>query len=325
MATPNRGPASRAAPATRRDQRPPPRRDERRPAQSNGANQREEEPERRPPAQAESRELTRATQSTTIPADLESMMQEDVGKGVSTDAADNLVPLLYVLQPLSPQVLPDNQAYMDGARAGDIWVKNAPDPIVPGEEGVWFQPCSMYQKIVEWVPRTRGGGFVASHDTMPPGAKQKERDPENPRKVPGFKTPDGNDLVDTRYEAGLLWRNGVAMPYVIPFKSTGHSVSRGWMTKRNGLQRPDGGIMASWSHVYLLTTAHAQNASGEWYKISVGDPVPLWQAADVVGDYQRAYKMGRALHHAFQSGDKREAPEEDTGEFGVEEGGAAQM
>jgi hypothetical protein len=254
---------------------------------------------------------------TTVDPELERMINEDAGKGVSTDAADNLVPLVYVLQPLSPQVM-DGPAHIEGARAGDIWLKNAPDPIVQGKAGIWFMPCTMYMRWTEWVPRDKGGGFVASYDYtgrnfLPQGAVKDEKEKSRPR----FWFPaTGNECVETRYEAGFVWRNGLALPFVIPFKSTGHSVSRGWMTKRTQQLRPDGRTWPAWTHLYKLTTTLRKNNFGQWFVFEVGDPIfylpgypdkPNKVGLDLVnGDYMRAYTMGQALEKAFETGAKRE-------------------
>jgi hypothetical protein len=255
-------------------------------------------------------------------------IDQDLGKGVSTDASDNLIPLIYVLHPLSPQVI-DGPAHIEGAKGGDIWLKNfSGNPIVPGKEGIWFQPCTMYQKWTEWIPRAKGGGFIASYDynggKLPEGAVRDE----NEKKRPKYFFPDtGNDCVDTRYEAGIVWYKGAPYPYVIPFKSTGHKVSRGWMTKRTGLMKPgrNAGIWPSWSHVYKLTTSLQSNNLGQWYLFEVGAPQfymigfqdkPYREGLKVVGgDPNRAYMLGKSLAAAFASGKVTEAPEdEDTGE-----------
>jgi hypothetical protein len=267
------------------------------------------------------------TQSTELmeKADPQLMaeLEGDMGKGLSTDAADNLVPLIYILQPLSPQVM-DGPAQIDGAKAGDIWLKNfSADPIVSGKDGIWFMPCTMYQKWTEWVPRDKGGGWVGSFDynagKLPNGAMRDVKEKRRPR----FTFPEtGNELIDTRYEAGLVWHNGQAFPYVIPFKSTGHAISRGWMTKRNSLTMAGAkktGTLPAWSHLYLLTTSRKQNALGQWYQFDIGVPVAYMPGlnkphkdglAVVGGDAGRAYAMGKALAAAFATGEKTEAPED---------------
>ena len=281
-------------------------------------------------AEREKQELT-----TEIQMDPELLQQidQDLGKGVSTDVADNLVPLIYVLQPLSPQVL-DGPMHMDDAKAGDIWLKNfAETPIVSGKEGIWFMPCAMYQKWTEWIPRTQGGGFVASYDynggKLPEGAVRDEDE----KKRPKYFFPDtGHDCVDTRYEAGMVWYNGQPYPYVIPFKSTGHKISRGWMTTRTsllkrGVNGGPGGVWPAWSHVYKLTTKMEKNTQGQWFNFNIGSPnfyIPGFQdkphkvGLEVIGgDPNRAYVMGRALAQAFESGAKREMEEDHDADIGA--------
>jgi len=264
---------------------------------------------------------TKESTELTVDDAFEAELQADAGKGVSTDSSDNLVPLIYVLQPLSPQVM-DGAARIEGAAAGDIWLKNASDPIVKGKQGIYFMPAHMYMKWTEWVPREKGGGFVASYEyfgqkDLPAGAVRDKKETSRPR----FYFPDtGNELVETRYEAGIVWRNGEPMPYVIPFKSTGHAISRGWMTRRTSLKRADGSIWPAWTHLYRLTTSMKKNNYGSWYVFEVGDPIfyipgykrPYEEGLKLIGDdFKRAYNLGKELDLAFEQGRKRESEEEE--------------
>src|SRR5580698_7538983 len=76
-----------------------------------------------------------------VPDYLRTQVAESTGKGVSTDASDNLVPLIYILDAKSPQCDQNEAAYMPGARAGTIWLRNFSRPLVDGNEGILFQPC----------------------------------------------------------------------------------------------------------------------------------------------------------------------------------------
>lgn len=258
-------------------------------------------------------------ETVEVDEDLQKMLAQDSGKGVSTDAADNLVPLIYVLQSNSPQVQEGN-AQIEGARAGDIWLKNASDAVVSGKSGIWYQPSIMYIRWTEWVPRDKGGGFVASYDytganDFPDGAEKGVR-ADGRQKI--WFPATGNECVATRYEAGHVWRDGQPLPYVIPFKSTGHTVSRGWMTKRQSQKKPDGSTWPAWSALYLLTTVMRKNNFGSWYMLEVGDPQfyisgmgkPHKKGLELVGgDAKRAYLLGRALETAFETGKVREEME----------------
>jgi len=261
--------------------------------------------------------------TTTSKAERVARMKETAGQGISTKATDNLVPLIGVLQPLSPQALTKNQAYIKGAEAGDFYARALGTPVLSGGEGIWFQPCGMYSEWVEWVPRDQGGGFVGRHDyndgSPPKGAKAKPR-PEGSRKPQAY-TMGKNDLVDTRYVPGNLWLEGQAYAFVIPFTSTGHAVARGWMTKQSGEQE-NGSILASYNCLYKLTTRSTKNNLGEWYKIDVGAPVRLFtpegdineEAEEIVGNCDKAFELGKQLYTSFERKEKTAAAEEARGE-----------
>src|SRR5262252_8802325 len=120
--------------------------------------------------------------NTNMPAGMMERMQADAGKGLSTKAEDNIVPIITVLQPLSPQLQRSSTKYISSAMAGDIMMKNAANPIIKGESGIIFQPCYFMKEWVEWVPRTSGGGFVARHEQCPEDVKEI-KDPQNPNKI----------------------------------------------------------------------------------------------------------------------------------------------
>ena len=111
-------------------------------------------------------EVATANQSAGLPAgyDMDELLR-DSGAGVSNMGMDDVaVPYLYVLQTNSPQVNPDHDAYIDGAKAG-MFFNNVSMEIYDGRnEGLIVIPCAYERKYVEWVPRDSGGGFVGEHD-----------------------------------------------------------------------------------------------------------------------------------------------------------------
>jgi len=239
---------------------------------------------------------------TELPANLAAKMDQDAGKGVSSDQADNLVPLIYVLQPLSPQIRKNSPAYIEGAQQGDILLRNAPNPIVKGEEGILFQPCYFTKDWVEWVPRDSGGGFVArhpvdpvNHDVPPVEGAVKQIDSKNKNKV-RWTTPNGNELILTRYHVGYVFTANDMLPYVIPMTSTGHTVSRQWMFMMNSVKTSTGKKAPTCSKLYRLRTKEKTNAMGTWYTWDVQDAG--WVPSE------RQYDLGMALHEAFAHGEK---------------------
>ena len=239
-------------------------------------------------------------ETAALPAELLDLAAQDAGKGVSTAQEDNMVPLVYVLQALSPQCNRRNGAYIEGSEPGAILLKNAPSPIVNGEEGIVFQPCAFFKRWVEWVPRESGGGIVASHNDLPSDA-QKIADAKNPAKIK-YVRPNGNELIETRYHAGFAVTDNGPLPYVIPMTSSGHTVSRNWMFMM-GSKQLNGKRMPSWASLYRLTTIERTNAAGTWFQFKVTDAG--WVTS------RDEYDRGKQLHEAFETGAKDVSNDQD--------------
>jgi hypothetical protein len=261
----------------------------------------------------------KASSAVAVPAtdeEFEKLLSADAGKnkGTSSKTEDNLVPLVYILQSNSPQVNKRSDAYIEGAEAGDIWLRHAAEPIVKGDEGVVFLPCYFFKDYVEWIPRDDGGGMVGRHPELPEEA-EVQHDEKRPNRVIN-KMPNGNDLILTANHAGfVITDEGRALPYMIPLKSTGLTVSRAWMFMMNQKLSVEGKPLASYSHKYRLTTKHRKNKEGEWFVLDVTDEGRL-TAAD-----KELYMMGRALEAAFASGEKRGEEEVQAGQTGPSTGG----
>lgn len=228
-------------------------------------------------------------------AALQKKMHAQAGKGLSTDASDNLVPLVYILQPLSPQVLKKNENYIEGAEPGQIWLKNSEDPF---HDMITFQPCFFEKYWVEWIPRTKGGGFVARYEfDERPQAAALFKDPERPRAI-RWRMPSGNDLVETRsYSGFIILENGVALPYSIPLASTGHTVGKDIMFRLNNRRLDNGSKPPIWSNQITLRTKMRSNNAGEWYVFDI-------DSIDWVEDEEQ-YDLGQSLNSAFEQGEKR--------------------
>ena len=232
-------------------------------------------------------------------AGLMAKMALHAGKGVSTAQEDNIVPLISLLQALSPQVNKRANEYIEGAEAGAIWLRNAPNPIVDGEVGFQFQPCAFERCVNEWIPRESGGGFVARHPVMP-GDVRRVEDPKNPARSK-FVRPSGNECIDTRYHAGFVLTDHGALPYVIPFTSSGHTVSKQWMSLMGSHVLPNGQPYPSFARSYRIKTRQRTNAAGTWFVLDISDD-------DFVDDAQ--FEKGAQLNSAFAAGAKRaDAPE----------------
>jgi hypothetical protein len=230
-----------------------------------------------------------ASSPDALPPELAGLMAEDRGKGLSQSQEDNLVPLIYVLQALSPQVMTRNAEYIEGASPGDFWLRFAANPIHKGEEGIEVQPCFFAKDWIEWIPRSKGGGFVARHASRPADVVETS-DSQNPNKV-RLVRPNGNELVETRNHIVRVFTESGAVPYVLPFSSTGHSTSRQWMFMMNNRSG-----VPSFGRRYRLTTKERTNPLGTWFGVEVKDIG--WVSVE-------DYAEGKKLYEAFASGAKR--------------------
>lgn len=230
-----------------------------------------------------------------LPSFLPSNVASDAGKGVSTAAEDNIVPLIRVLQPLSKALQKNNPEFISGAMAGDILLKNSAKPLVKGDEGFLFQPCYFHKAWVTRIPLAQGGGFVGQSEDLPKDAVGKPSD-RNPNIIE-YRMPNGNEVVETRYHSGFVHlADGSRLPYVIPMSSTGHTASKNWMFMMsnkmiNGVRAP------SFASLYLLKTRDRSNASGTWSTWDIQDAGWIQDEAD--------YERGKALFDAFEKGAKK--------------------
>ena len=225
-------------------------------------------------------------------------IRDDAGKGVSTDMADNLVPLIYVLQANSPPAMRGHARYIQGAEAGDMWLRNAPeeDQIVKSDEGFVFQPCGFYKEWVEWQPERKG--FAGRHPTRPDIAEMQDVEGDDGKMRSAWCMPSGNRVVETRYHFGIVHPDdGRRFQYVIPLSSTGHTVSKAWMFSMNQETDAEGNKLPAFALLYRLKTSLKSKDNHNWYQYDVSKEGYV----ETVEDYER----GLALHEAFASGAKR--------------------
>lgn len=241
--------------------------------------------------------------SHALPAHLKSRVKEDAGRGISESADDSLVPMMVVLQPLSPQAIKQKPEYLKGAEAGDLWLKNAPHPVIKGAEGTLAQPCAFWKNVVEWIPKNKdgsGGGYVGEHPTMPADAKEvvDKDDPERKRMM----SPRGTEYVETRNHAVIIYtEDGQAFPYLIPLSSSGHSVSRQWMFMMKS-KTADGDKIPSFAAIYRLKTIMRTKGQYNWFVI---DPKEGGEEGETLWATEEQYEAGKALSIAFEKGEKK--------------------
>jgi hypothetical protein len=231
--------------------------------------------------------------------ELDDLMKQYKGQGVSTAKADNIVPQIKTLQPLSPEVTAGR------GRPGDLLVG---DTAVPAAEGIWFQPAFHESVWFEFTPREQGGGFVKSHGEVEVDDGGEELPPAGAKRVKGaawrYRFENGNECVHYRQWSGLLWHAKQPYPYAINFTSSGHTVAKKWNMKAMSSNRlEDGSSRPLWAHVYHVTTEQKRNSKGTWYLPEIGPAVRIDEAdgLDVVGSARTAFSVGLDMHEALAS------------------------
>jgi hypothetical protein len=209
------------------------------------------------------------TQQTQLPAEQDEYLEltgQYAERGVSFKQEDQLLPLIYVLQALSPQVEKRGDAYIEGAEAGDFWLRNSLDPIRKGEEGISAIPVEMFRTWIEWLPNR--GGFVARHNEPPADMVAKVIRGDDGREREVMARANGNLIVDTR-EFYIMVDGD---PYVLPCSSTKHTFARSWQTMFHRFKHPKTGkIMPAFAHKYRLSTVPTSNALGKWFGLKFED------------------------------------------------------
>jgi hypothetical protein len=247
----------------------------------------------------------------TVDDDFLAELEKHAGEGVSRSRADNLVPSIVLAQSLSPFVV-------DGrAKAGDFFFPTT-GRVIPGAEGIWFQPAGHENMWMEFAPRDRGSGFIRTY----PWIGYKDGDdgndpilPDGVRQVkawpPKYLSAEGNDVTHHRIWPGVFWENGDGIEYVIKLTGTGHTTARNWnFAALTANKLATGNPRPLWSQVYKLTTYLTRKSGNSWHMINVGPPIPIERANDVIPDYRRAKEMGKTLAAAFARREKSAEIEE---------------
>lgn len=240
-------------------------------------------------------EEPRSVLTTTDPAFLSGLGDELAGfegAGTSQLAEDNLIPIVTLLQDLSPQTKERNPEYVNGARPGDFLIKSL-GVLINGDDGFWFQPVHFSHMWNEWVPRDSGGGLVGMYPEKPDDAKEVLND--KGKKV--WRSARGNDYVETRYFAGFLKTpEGQIFPAVLPFSSTGHSVAKAWMVQMNQVII-NGRIAPAWFKAYKFKSRIKAKNNQEWFLPEITESIWVEERAN--------RDKGKDLYLSFEAGDKK--------------------
>jgi hypothetical protein len=233
---------------------------------------------------------------------------QDAGAGYEdTNQEDFAIPMLVLLQGLSPQVKEDG---IEGARPGML-INSVTSDLYSGKEGVVFVPSHREHVYIEWVPRDQNGGFVGMHASDSPVVLKAKRESKEFGK---YYTPEGNQLKETFMLYGIIVDPETDEPEsaaVISFTSTKIKGYKKMMTTMRSLMVPVGdGRRVNppmFANQLLIKSKSEKNAHGDFYNFDIrfrngsakeslllpvdGKPHPLMVAAK---DFAEVVKSGNA-------------------------------
>lgn len=190
---------------------------------------------------------------------------------------DYAIPRLAILQDLSPQVQKRDERHIEGAEPGDI-CDTVANVLYDGDEGIIVIPVSYRRAFTEWVPRTKGGGFVQDWSPTTPESAKSLQDflATCDRGDKGeITTPKGNEMkVSGEYFVFLVDpATGDFQPFVLNMGGAQMKKSRRWNTIMNQLKIEHNGERinpAMFYRSYKLTTIPEKNDQGSWFGWAIG-------------------------------------------------------
>jgi len=174
------------------------------------------------------------------------------------------MPFLRILQKGSPEVDKDETAHIRGAKPGMILHTVRKEVF----KAINIVPLKYRDTYIEWVPRTKGGGFVQEYDALDPLTKEilgscSKEDNAN-------ILPNGNEFkLHSNYYCALETSQGEYEPIMLSMSASQLKTSRVWLSTLRamtleiaGKEVPARNIR---SYQWLFTTEKLSNDKGTWF------------------------------------------------------------
>lgn len=222
-----------------------------------------------------------------------------------TKLTDLSIPFINVMQSISPEV--EDQT-IPGVKAGDL-VNSVTKEIL--RQPLVVIPLEREEIFVEWVPRAKGGGLVDRH--LPDsdivknviknngGSRLPPKDAEGKR-VP-FKSPKGNDLIETHYVYALIMNEtgDVVEGYcVLSFSSAKIKAYKDWITALF-TQKGQPPIFANRAKI---STEKVKNEQGTFYIYGIRPFADTWRESLIKPDEEgmKLLKEAKEMRTMIQDG-----------------------
>jgi len=209
---------------------------------------------------------------------------------------DMSIPFIQILQSLSPQCTKGEPEFIKGSEPSMLYntvtkeLRATQDD--DGNQLVGMRIISLAYKAsyIEWVPRSKGGGFVAEYDVGEGAGIPTHRNENNQDIISdgaGLGTP-GNQLSYTHtHFVFIVGDDGSLEPAVLTMTSTQVKPSKDWNALIMNLRLPNGAKAPRFFGVWNVSTRRRSNDQGSWYvwEISKGsDITALPNARQILND-----------------------------------------
>lgn len=198
----------------------------------------------------------------------------DAKQNPTMDTQDVALPFIAILQSNSPEVNPGDPTYIEGAQSS-MFINTVTRDIYEGrKEGLIIVPCYYERKLVEWVDRDKGGGWVADYPTDHPIQRTLVK-----REDGKMVLPNGNFLVETAYQYVLIMDPETSSwsQAVIGMKSTALKKNRQLNNAIVTSKIPGTEVQAPrFMFPYVMRTEFEQKGSNSWWNFTfrkMDDPV----------------------------------------------------
>lgn len=226
---------------------------------------------------------------------------DHAGQGFQNQTQDDIkIPFLNVLQKGSAIV--DER---EDAKAGMLY-NTVTEELSEVEH---FVPCLTQHVYVEWVPRDAGGGIVGQHDPKSDVVRKAKSESTQFGK---YRTPDGNDLVETFYVYGVLVDpedRHVLSWAVLAMSSTKIGVYKKAMTRLNTFQTTleDGRRINPplYAHLLRLSTTLERRSKGDSYNFVIQPAVENDVQKSLLDPESDTFKTAAELMELIDSGKAR--------------------
>ena len=230
-------------------------------------------------------------------SDLEKAFEADSGFGFEEVTSSDLqIPFLRIIQALSPQLKKSDAGFLDGASQGDIF-NTVTNKLWDADAGVLVIPVFFQMKLLEFVPRSQGGGFVGELSVESDDVRTASRDKDTGMELMN----NGNELVRTaQHYVKIVHEDNSLENAIIDMKKTQLKKSRQWLSMMMMQKTSSGTTVPSFARTYRLRSVEDGNDKGDWHSWSIakeGDVPSL-----------EAYQEARELHSSIKSGELQIAP-----------------